>query len=209
MAEQPRAAAMRERILRTADRLFYSQGIRAVGVDSVAAETGISKRTLYNYFPSKDALIVAYLTRRLHPMPESEKPPAEQILELFDQFEQRFSRSDFRGCPFVNTVAELGSGAHPAKGVALTFKEARRTWFKELLAQLDVADADGIATQLAILIDGAIAAHLVRNDPAMARAAKAGACAILAQAGVSIPKSHAAAAPRQTAARARRRRKGS
>jgi len=55
---------MKERILVTADRLFYLQGIRAIGVDTIAAEIGISKRTLYNHFPSKDALISAYLTRR-------------------------------------------------------------------------------------------------------------------------------------------------
>ena len=62
---------MQERILETADRLFYGQGIRAVGVDTIAAEIGISKRTLYNYFPSKDELIVAYLQRRLRPAPPS------------------------------------------------------------------------------------------------------------------------------------------
>ena len=59
---------MRERILETADRLFYGQGIRAVGVDTIAAEIGISKRTLYNYFPSKDDLIVAYLQRANLPL---------------------------------------------------------------------------------------------------------------------------------------------
>ena len=56
---------MKERILDTADRLFYLHGIRAVGVDTVAAEIGISKRTLYNHFPSKDELIKAYLARRV------------------------------------------------------------------------------------------------------------------------------------------------
>ena len=64
MATLPAKPAMKERILETADRLFYLQGIRAIGVDTIAAEIGISKRTLYNHFPSKDALIAAYLTRR-------------------------------------------------------------------------------------------------------------------------------------------------
>src|SRR5918996_471952 len=73
-------SAMQERILETADRLFYGQGIRAVGVDTIAAEVGISKRTLYNYFPSKDELIVAYLSRRLRPTPPSDLPPELQIL---------------------------------------------------------------------------------------------------------------------------------
>jgi AcrR family transcriptional regulator len=68
---------MQQRILATADRLFYGQGIRAVGVDTIAAEIGISKRTLYNYFPSKDALIVAYLSRRFVPPAPSDRPPLE------------------------------------------------------------------------------------------------------------------------------------
>ena len=68
MVERATAKAeMQERILQTTDRLFYEQGIRAVGVDTVAAEVGISKRTLYNYYPSKDELIAAYLSRRFKP----------------------------------------------------------------------------------------------------------------------------------------------
>src|SRR5215510_15598559 len=92
--------AMQERILDVADRLFYRQGIRFIGVDTVAAEIGISKRTLYNYFPSKDDLIVAYLSRRLRPVPISDLPPAEQILGNFDRLERTFSAGVFRGCPF-------------------------------------------------------------------------------------------------------------
>jgi len=99
---------MKERILETADKLFYLQGIRAIGVDTIAAEIGISKRTLYNHFPSKDALIKAYLERRFVHASPSDKPPAEQILATFDSLERRFAAKDFRGCPFVNAVAELG-----------------------------------------------------------------------------------------------------
>ena len=67
MAPPPPKQTMKERILETADKLFYLQGIRAIGVDTIAAEIGISKRTLYNHFPSKDALITAYLERRFEP----------------------------------------------------------------------------------------------------------------------------------------------
>src|SRR5205809_130075 len=104
---------MRERILETTDRLFYGQGIRAIGVDTVAAEIGISKRTLYNYFPSKDDLIVAYLMRRIRPPAVSDAPPGEQILGNFDRLERSFARGGFRGCPFVNAVAELAEPSHP------------------------------------------------------------------------------------------------
>ena len=183
---------MKERILETTDRLFYLQGIRANGVDTIAAEIGISKRTLYNHFPSKDALIQAYLERRFVQPRVSDKPPAEQILATFDALERRFSARDFRGCPFVNAVAELGPEDQSVRRIAIAFKESRRLWFRDLLHQLGVADAGALATQLALLVDGSIAQDLVRNDPAMARAAKEAATVLLTNAGVVVDENEAA-----------------
>jgi AcrR family transcriptional regulator len=177
---------MKERILETADRLFYLQGIRAIGVDTIAAEIGISKRTLYNHFPSKDALIKAYLDRRFVQARPSDKSPVEQILATFDSLERRFSAKDFRGCPFVNAVAELGPKDRAVKKIAIAFKESRRLWFRARLEEIGVADADALATQLQLLVDGSIALDLVRDDPAMARAAKEAAKALLRNAGVQI-----------------------
>jgi AcrR family transcriptional regulator len=182
----PPKPPMKERILETADRLFYLQGIRAIGVDTIAAEIGISKRTLYNHFPSKDALISAYLTRRFVKARPSGKSPLEQILGTFDSLERRFSAKDFRGCPFVNAVAELGPQDRAVKKIAVAFKESRRLWFRDLLNELGVSDAEGLATQLVLLVDGAIAQDLVRDDPAMARAAKQAARVLLANAGISV-----------------------
>ncbi|MBR1152917.1 TetR/AcrR family transcriptional regulator [Bradyrhizobium sp. JYMT SZCCT0428] len=195
MAPLPAKPDMKDRILETADRLFYLQGIRAVGVDTIAAEIGISKRTLYNHFPSKDALISAYLARRFVQPRPSEKPPVEQILGTFDALERRFAAKDFRGCPFVNAVAELGSEDKSVRKIAIAFKESRRLWFRDLLVQLGVPDAEGLATQLALLVDGSIAQDLVRNDPAMARAAKAAATVLLANAGVQVGDGGAAQKP--------------
>src|SRR5256885_4360586 len=175
---------MKERILETADKLFYSRGIRAIGVDTIAAEAGISKRTLYNHFPSKDALISAYLGRRFVAPNPSDKPPAEQILGTFDRLERGFASKGFRGCPFVNAVAELGSEDQSVKKIAVAFKESRRIWFRDLLLQLDVNDPEGLATQLTLLVDGSIAQDLVRDDPSMARAAKEAARVLLRNAGV-------------------------
>jgi AcrR family transcriptional regulator len=177
---------MNERILETADRLFYLRGIRAVGVDTIAAEIGISKRTLYNHFPSKDELIAAYLERRFTRAPASDKPPVEQILGTFDRLERGFAAKGFRGCPFVNAVAELGPEDQSVRKIAIAFKESRRVWFRDLLRQLGVADPEGLATQLTLLVDGSIAQDLVRNDPSMARAAKDAAKVLLANAGVRV-----------------------
>src|SRR6202012_4835779 len=109
----------------------------------IAAEIGISKRTLYNHFPSKDALIKAYLERRFVHARPSDKSPLEQILATFDSLERRFAAKDFRGCPFVNAVAELGPNERAVKKIAIAFKESRRQWFRERLTELSVTEADG------------------------------------------------------------------
>jgi AcrR family transcriptional regulator len=187
LARSPKRKPTSERILETADRLFYGQGIRAMGVDTIAAETGISKRTLYNHFPSKDALIAAYLRRRLRLIPTSDKAPALQILEDFERLERAFASEGFRGCAFVNAVAELKDPRHAANEIALAFKEMRRQWFRELLVRAEVADPDGLSLQLLLLVDGAIAAALVRRDPSVARAARDAARVLLIAAGAAMP----------------------
>ena len=199
MARTPKRPSMPERILETADRLFYGQGLRAVGVDTIAAEIGISKRTLYNHFPSKDALIVAYLTRRLKPLPISDAPAAAQILGDFERLERAFAGPGFRGCAFVNAVAELKDPSHAANAIAVAFKERRRLWFRDLLTRLGVADPEGLATQLMLLVDGAIAGALVRNDPAMARAAREAARVLIAAAGSDVPTRSDATTPQKMA----------
>src|SRR6266852_8805520 len=196
MTSSSEKPTMKERILETADRLFYLQGIRAVGVDTIAAETGISKRTLYNHFPSKDELIAAYLQRRFTHAPASDKPPVEQILGTFDRLERGFASKGFRGCPFVNAVAELGAEDRSDKKIAIAFKESRRICFRDLLMQLEVADANGLATQLQLLVDGAIATDLVRNDPSAARAAKDAARVLLRNTGVEVGGQKALEKPR-------------
>jgi AcrR family transcriptional regulator len=164
-----------ERILAAADRLFYTQGIRAVGVDTVAAEAGVSKRTLYHHFASKDALITAYLTARFNLIAPSDKPAREQLLGYFDRLERLIGEGSFRGCPYVNAVTELSDPKHPAAQIALQFKEQRRLWYKTLLERLGVKDAYGLAIQLQLLAEGVISTGLVRGDPSVARSARAAA----------------------------------
>src|SRR5207244_11137047 len=95
-----------------------AQGIRAAGVDTVAAEARVSKRTLYNHYPSKDALIAAYLTARFKQLAPSDAPAREQILGNFDRLERLIADGSFRGCPYVNAVTELGHPKPPARRIA-------------------------------------------------------------------------------------------
>lgn len=190
---------MKERILDTAERLFYGAGIRATGVDTIAAEVGISKRTLYNHFPSKDALVAAYLKRGFLEQRASERPPIEQILRLFDRLEKGFGSKDFRGCRFVNAVAELGDDDRAARRIAIDFKESRRLWFRERLVAIGARDADALATQLAMLVDGAIAMAMVRGEPSSARQAASAARVLLANAGIDVSETSPSPKPARAA----------
>jgi AcrR family transcriptional regulator len=172
-------APMAERIVAAADRLFYRKGIRAVGVDTVAAEAGISKRSLYDTFPSKDELVAAYLRQRIQPLPASDQPPAAQVLALFDQLHMRFTAGDFRGCPFVNAVTELAEDCETARAIALGYKEDRRRHIGSLLAQAGASNPDTLASQIALLFEGAIASMLVRQDPAVATQARDAAAVLI------------------------------
>ena len=182
------SADMRAHILDAVDRLFYEQGIRAIGVNAIAAEVGISKKTLYQHFRSKEDLVVAYLQRRFQPLLNtSTKPPAEQILANLEWIARSLaSAQDFRGCAFLNAIAELGSENVEARNLAISYKESRRIWYRALLSKLEVDDPDTLATQLSLLVDGAYAAALIRQDAAAMRPAIAAARTLLKAAGVKV-----------------------
>ena len=177
-------APMAERIMAAADRLFYQKGIRAVGVDAVAAEAGISKRSLYDTFPSKDALVAAYLRQRIQPLPASDLPPAAQVLALFDQLHARFANEDFRGCPFVNAVTELADDCETARAIAVDYKDERRRHVASLLILAGVRDPEMLASQIALLFEGAIASMLVRQDAEVALQARDAAVVLMRAAGI-------------------------
>jgi AcrR family transcriptional regulator len=177
---------MSERIMEAADRLFYQKGIRAVGVDTVAAEAGISKRSLYDTFPSKDALVAAYLRQRIQPLPVSDLPPAAQVLALFEQLHARFANGGFRGCPFVNAVTELAEDCETARAIARDYKEKRRQHIASLLVQAGASSPDVLAGQIALLFEGAIASMLVRQDPSVAMQAADAAAVLMRAGGVAV-----------------------
>jgi AcrR family transcriptional regulator len=160
---RPRRSEARERILETADRLFYNEGIHAVGVQRVVAEASVTRVTLYRHFPSKDDLVSAYLSRR----EDYDRDQVDGIIEAHPDDPRRalselataLTRDDFagvrRGCPFINASAEF-TGSHPA----LVHAHDHRRWVtdrvEELLRRLDHADPRGAAEQLMMVRTGAV-----------------------------------------------------
>jgi len=180
------STAVHEHILDTAERLFYAQGIQRVGVDAVVAAAGVSKRTLYKHFRSREQLVAAYLERRGARQPETAKPGEElsEILGVFKRFERWFASDQFRGCPFSNAIAELGGdSSHPALAVARDIKARNTAWFEARLRALGVEHPAALATQLSILVEGSVALAVQRkadgSAPQVARAAADAARALL------------------------------
>jgi AcrR family transcriptional regulator len=176
----------RGRILEAAGRLFYRDGIRPVAMDAVAEMAGITKRTLYYHFDSKDDLVIAYLRHtgeRLdaslaRAMSRRGGSAMDRLQGLFEDLEARFAREEFRGCPFVNAAAELTESA-PARAEAATYKERMRAWFESMVRELGARDPVALSEQLAILLDGAIAIWLVRRAPRAAARAREAAVALV------------------------------
>jgi len=130
-------AAAKIRILDTADRLFYNEGIRAVGVDRLISESAVTKATFYKHYGSKDRLVVEYMRRRHQIAREfmdrlDDVAPKQAIQQLVDAITRETQRPGFRGCPFVNAAAEFMDSQHPVRLVVTE----HRDWYTETLAEL-------------------------------------------------------------------------
>ncbi|WP_439693227.1 TetR/AcrR family transcriptional regulator [Curtobacterium sp. SP.BCo] len=168
-----------ERAVATADRLFYEQGIHAVGVDQVAAEADISKASLYTHFRTKDDLVVGYLRGRSRSwqehvaavLPQRAQTPRGRITAVFDLLGEWFDEPGYRGCPFINVEAEYGAG-HPTHDVTIEHRDWVRGLFAALLAEAGHPDAESTALQLCLLYDGAMASAQADPSRPWARAAR-------------------------------------
>ena len=173
----------RGRILQTAGRLFYRDGYRAVGVDTIVAEAGMTKMTLYRYFPSKDELIAAYLqetnagfwTWFEQASGSPDDPARDRLVALFTALEALATAPACLGCPFLNAAVDFPAPDHPGHRAALAHKQAIRERLMQLTQAAGAAQPQRLADHLLLLADGALmAARLFGPDnPAQGVAATA------------------------------------
>jgi AcrR family transcriptional regulator len=170
-----------EKILAAASELFYERGIRGVGVDVIADRAGVTKKTLYDRFGSKEALVAAYLTRRHERWREwfAERLAArglsgvKQVVAALEIAEE-WANENARGCAFVNAHAEIGGIEHPGNAVILTDKQYMLDVFTQLVRDAGHPDPEHTGAQIHLLYEGAMVAHTTRVQPnafATARAA--------------------------------------
>jgi AcrR family transcriptional regulator len=158
----------RARLLETAWRLFYRDGYRSVGIDTILAEASVAKMTLYNHFSSKDKLIVAVIEKRSEEIltelaatvEAAGKSAKRRLLAVFDFLEVLFGSRDFSGCAFIRAISEYPDTNHPVHRAAWAHKRAFRKMLVGLAKEAGAKDPAALADNFRLLIDGAlVAAH--------------------------------------------------
>lgn len=165
----PATSAARLRLLDTATRLFYAEGIHAVGIDRIIAEAGVAKATFYNHFPSKDDLVLGYIEAQDRIGREAvaalpKQAPRQMIAAVMARISDAVVMGDYRGCPFLNAAAEYPEPQSPVRRAI----DARRTWYHGVLRQLLTEDGDPTpsltASLLVALSDGVLESAYL-DDP--------------------------------------------
>jgi AcrR family transcriptional regulator len=187
----------RERLLASANELFYNEGIHTVGIDRVIEHAGVAKASLYNTFGSKDQLVRAYLegrqvsvTERITQAVERYDTPRERLLAVFEGQQDLFAQPGYRGCAFARASAESQPG-----DLAEQATEQYRQWVRALLSRLaaeaGVPDPEVLARQLHLLYEGSSQSARMDHDPGAAATARAAAATLLdaaTTAGTSSPR---------------------
>lgn len=182
MSTEPIAppAGVRSRLLEAADRLFYAEGIHAVGIDRVLAEAGVAKASLYRHFGSKDDLVVAYLDARSAAFEASQRARLQSVAgaarvrvgAIFEAIWESAAHSTFHGCPFINAAAEYPADNHPVRQSVSRHRERFAALIGEQLPQHGSSPDDSLnhahVTAIVLAYDGAmISAHV--DSPQSAR----------------------------------------
>lgn len=180
MRRNPETSEARQRILETADRLFYQDGIRAVGIDRIIAEAGVAKMSLYKHFPSKDDLILAVLMYREESvlaffraaMERHGKKAKHPLRAFFAALKEWFETPGFRGCPFQNAAAELADPGHPGTEFVRGHKQRFGEFLRGLVEESVGTAAAKVAPAVSILVEGAIITAVIQGDPGAADVAR-------------------------------------
>jgi AcrR family transcriptional regulator len=165
--------APKDQLFQTAARLFYQHGYRAIGVDTIAAESGIGKMTLYRHYPSKDDLIVAFLKQSNEDFWEYFEQSTQQastargkLLAFFESLQEYAISPACYGCPFLNVATEYPEADYAGHQIALEHKQTVRARFTHLAQQAGAHQPNALADALFLLMDGAyMAARMFGSMP--------------------------------------------
>lgn len=179
--------SVKEKILQTARRLFCQVGFHATGITRILDESGVSRRSLYTHYGSKENLLKAVFQEEANiwfrwfdcDLPQMECSPSERILMLFDLMQDWFDSEDFFGCVFINAVAEHEKSNGWIQEVASNYRDEISAKFQEMVAESGVKDPETVTEKLNLLIDGAIVGAMITGNGEIAQIGKLAARDIL------------------------------
>jgi AcrR family transcriptional regulator len=179
----------RQRILETADRLFYQQGVRAVGIDRIIAEAEVAKMSLYKHFPSKDDLILAVLKHREEgvlaffrsAMDRHRKRTKPPLRAFFAALKEYFETPGFRGCAFQNAAIELADPAHPGSEFVRGHKQRFAEFLRGLVEETVGKGAAKVAPAVSLLVEGAVVTAVIQGKADAADVAREAALKLVAE----------------------------
>jgi AcrR family transcriptional regulator len=174
------SSSRREHLIETATELFSEYGFHATGVDTLLEKAGMSKRTLYTYFRSKEELILAVLrhkdsllrNRFMSSVNKAAGDPESRLLAVYDVAEAWFNQKDYFGCIFINAVGEYAGNDSPIRQISIEYKRLMHAYFLSLCSQLDIESPADLADALALLFEGAIVTAQVSKNASSAKTAK-------------------------------------
>ena len=180
----------RQRILEAADRLFYEQGIRAVGIDRIIAEAKVAKMTLYAHFASKDELILAVLKHREstfdawfgQAMERHAARSKDPVKVFFAALKEWFESPGFRGCPFINASVETPEFDHPCSAFVREHKESFSALLRGIVEKSLGKDASRVAPAVSLLVEGAIVTAVIQGKSLAADVARDASLKLIEQA---------------------------
>lgn len=177
----------REQLLKTALELFAKNGIHATGIDTIVEHSGVTKKTLYAHFRSKEELVLAVL-RQYDGLARNEfmrrvesggKTPRARLFAIFDVAQRWFQQKNFYGCLFINTIGEFSDKDTPIRHVCKEYKKLVKGYIRKLCQQAGALDPQGLAEELVLLLEGATVTAQVSQNPKTAQIAKRAAKALI------------------------------
>lgn len=189
MGKSKAKSSARQRIVETAERLFYGEGVRAVGIDRIIAEAEVAKMTLYNHFASKNDLILAVLQYREETfgamferwIERHVKKGMDRFEAFFAALKEWFESPGFRGCAFINASIELADASHPAAQFAAEHKVRFYEMLTEIAADAKGTKAVAVVPAIALMVEGAIVTAVMEQTSASADVAKNAALALVSK----------------------------
>ena len=183
-------SSKRELLINTACELFAKQGIHATGVDAIVEKSGVTKKTLYSHFHSKDELVLAVLRHYdglarnafMRRVESGGKSAKTRLLAIFDFAQQWFQDDNFYGCIFINAIGEYSAEDSPIRQICKEYKKLVKDYIQHLCQEAGASNPQQLSEELALLLEGATVTAQVSQNPNTAQIAKRAAKALIEKA---------------------------